>query len=132
MHCYEYTEKIDRNKKERKHTEKVISSNLVFCFKQYQLVFLLFCSSHVLVVWQKYFIDHNFQLVIIDVFLYYRDAMILPILDTFTSLFAGCVVFSTLGYMAEASGVSIDDVVSQGVLIRVTFLETAQIYNSNI
>ncbi|XP_071145435.1 sodium- and chloride-dependent glycine transporter 2-like [Mytilus edulis] len=44
----------------------------------------------------------------------YRDAMILPVLDTFTSLFAGCVVFSTLGYMAEASKVQIDDVVKQG------------------
>lgn len=45
---------------------------------------------------------------------FFRDAMILPVLDTFTSLFAGCVVFSTLGYMAEASKVQIDDVVKQG------------------
>jgi SNF family Na+-dependent transporter len=41
--------------------------------------------------------------------------MILPVLDTFTSLFAGCVVFATLGYMSETSKLPIDDVVKQGI-----------------
>ncbi|XP_048774398.2 sodium- and chloride-dependent glycine transporter 1-like [Ostrea edulis] len=44
----------------------------------------------------------------------FRDAMILPIVDVVTSVFAGCVVFVTLGFMAEEAGVSIDKVVDSG------------------
>ena len=40
----------------------------------------------------------------------------LPFVDAFTSIFAGCVVFSTLGYTAAASNVKIDTVVKQGYL----------------
>lgn len=40
--------------------------------------------------------------------------MILPIVDVVTSVFAGCVVFVTLGFMAEEAGVSIDKVVDSG------------------
>ncbi|CAG2195173.1 unnamed protein product [Mytilus edulis] len=43
-----------------------------------------------------------------------RDAMILPFVDAFTSIFAGCVIFSTLGYTAAASNLDIDMVVKQG------------------
>lgn len=41
----------------------------------------------------------------------FRDAMILPFVDAFTSIFAGCVIFSTLGYTAAASNLDIDMVV---------------------
>ncbi|XP_069117763.1 sodium- and chloride-dependent creatine transporter 1-like [Argopecten irradians] len=44
----------------------------------------------------------------------YRDAMIIPMFDAFTSWFAGCVVFVTLGYMAQEANLSIEDVVDQG------------------
>jgi hypothetical protein len=40
--------------------------------------------------------------------------MILPIVDVVTSVFAGCVVFVTLGFMAEEAGVSVDKVVDSG------------------
>ncbi|XP_063428114.1 sodium- and chloride-dependent glycine transporter 2-like [Mytilus trossulus] len=43
-----------------------------------------------------------------------RDAMILPFVDAFTSIFAGCVIFSTLGYTAAAANLDIDMVVKQG------------------
>lgn len=44
----------------------------------------------------------------------HRDTLMLPFVDAFTSIFAGCVVFSTLGYTAAASNVKIDTVVKQG------------------
>ncbi|XP_021366414.1 sodium-dependent proline transporter-like [Mizuhopecten yessoensis] len=44
----------------------------------------------------------------------YRDAIILAVCDAFTSWFAGCVVFVTLGYMAQEANLSIKDVVDQG------------------
>ncbi|KAJ8320882.1 hypothetical protein KUTeg_002469 [Tegillarca granosa] len=44
----------------------------------------------------------------------YRDAMILPFIDCFTSWFAGCVIFVTLGFMANQARVSIGEVVEQG------------------
>ncbi|XP_021366532.1 sodium-dependent proline transporter-like [Mizuhopecten yessoensis] len=44
----------------------------------------------------------------------YRDAIIIPIFDAFTSWFAGCVVFVTLGYMAQEANLSMADVVDQG------------------
>ncbi|XP_056018102.1 sodium- and chloride-dependent glycine transporter 1-like isoform X2 [Ostrea edulis] len=44
----------------------------------------------------------------------FRDAMILPILDVLTSVFAGCVVFVTLGVMAHEAGVPVDKVVDSG------------------
>lgn len=40
--------------------------------------------------------------------------MILPIVDVITSVFAGCVVFVTLGLMAEEAGVPIENVVDSG------------------
>ena len=39
-----------------------------------------------------------------------------PILDAVTSLFAGCTIFVTLGYMAHKAGVPIDKVVEEGQL----------------
>jgi hypothetical protein len=67
------------------------------------------------VVW---FTEHRFAHFAIS---FFRDAMILPVLDTFTSLFAGCVVFATLGYMSETSKLPIDDVVKQGIHLKSSF-----------
>ncbi|XP_060075559.1 sodium- and chloride-dependent creatine transporter 1-like [Ylistrum balloti] len=44
----------------------------------------------------------------------YRDAIIIPICDAFTSWFAGCVVFVTLGYMAQEANLPMEKVVEQG------------------
>ncbi|GFO42425.1 sodium- and chloride-dependent glycine transporter 1-like [Plakobranchus ocellatus] len=44
----------------------------------------------------------------------YRDAMILPVLDCGTSVFAGLIVFSFLGYMADITGKSVGQVAQEG------------------
>ncbi|XP_060085605.1 sodium- and chloride-dependent GABA transporter 1-like [Ylistrum balloti] len=44
----------------------------------------------------------------------YRDAMIVPIVDAVTSLFSGCVIFVTLGYMSSTFNLDIQKVVSDG------------------
>ncbi|XP_060075552.1 sodium- and chloride-dependent glycine transporter 2-like [Ylistrum balloti] len=44
----------------------------------------------------------------------YRDAIIIPLVDAFTSLFAGCVIFVTLGYMSTTFNMDIQDVVADG------------------
>ncbi|XP_033763496.1 sodium- and chloride-dependent betaine transporter-like [Pecten maximus] len=44
----------------------------------------------------------------------YRDAIIIPMFDAFTSWFAGCVIFVTLGYMAQKANLSMEDVIDQG------------------
>ena len=46
---------------------------------------------------------------------YFRDAIVLPIIDCLTSWFAGCVIFVNLGYMAHSSGLGIGEVISQGI-----------------
>lgn len=43
-----------------------------------------------------------------------RDAVIISVLDTFTSVLAGCVIFAVLGIMAHENQVDIKDVVKQG------------------
>ena len=43
-----------------------------------------------------------------------RDALIVPLMNCGTSVFAGLVIFSVLGFMAHESGVDIKDVVTQG------------------
>ncbi|XP_022325413.2 sodium- and chloride-dependent glycine transporter 1-like [Crassostrea virginica] len=44
----------------------------------------------------------------------YRDAMIVPLINCGTSVFAGLVIFSVLGFMSYETGVAIDKVVTQG------------------
>ncbi|KAL5014071.1 hypothetical protein ScPMuIL_008341 [Solemya velum] len=44
----------------------------------------------------------------------YRDAIFLPIIDALTSLFAGFVIFVTLGNMSYETGVAVGEVVDQG------------------
>jgi solute carrier family 6 amino acid transporter-like protein 5/7/9/14 len=46
--------------------------------------------------------------------LIYRDAMIISIMDTFTSLLAGFTIFATLGNLAFELDVDIADVVKGG------------------
>ncbi|CAH1777630.1 unnamed protein product, partial [Owenia fusiformis] len=44
----------------------------------------------------------------------YRDTIFISLLNCFTSVFAGLVIFATLGYMAELSGVKVGDVLIGG------------------
>ncbi|CAL1546239.1 unnamed protein product [Lymnaea stagnalis] len=44
----------------------------------------------------------------------YRDAMLVPLINCGTSVFAGFVIFSVLGFMAHTTNLPIDKVVSQG------------------
>ncbi|KAL8617003.1 hypothetical protein ACOMHN_014174 [Nucella lapillus] len=44
----------------------------------------------------------------------YRDAMIVPFINCGTSIFAGFVIFSILGFMAHEAGSTVDKIVTQG------------------
>ena len=44
----------------------------------------------------------------------FRDSVILSVISEGTSLYAGLVIFSVLGYMAKQAGMPISDVVSSG------------------
>ncbi|ODM97620.1 Sodium-dependent nutrient amino acid transporter 1, partial [Orchesella cincta] len=44
----------------------------------------------------------------------YRDAIIISITDTLTSLLAGCTIFSILGYLADSMGVEVSEVTKGG------------------
>lgn len=44
----------------------------------------------------------------------FRDAMLVPIINCATSIFAGFVIFSILGFMAHETGKSVEAVITQG------------------
>ena len=44
----------------------------------------------------------------------YRDSIVICCVNTFTSFFSAIVIFSILGFMAQAKGVEIADVVKSG------------------
>lgn len=44
----------------------------------------------------------------------YRDAMIVPFVNCGTSVFAGFVIFSVLGFMAHEANSTVDQIVTQG------------------
>lgn len=49
----------------------------------------------------------------------YRDAILVATINCLTSVFAGFVVFGTLGFMAQAKNVTVPEVVKSGKLARV-------------
>ena len=52
-----------------------------------------------------------------------RDSLICPIVNVLTSIFAGFVIFSVLGYMATTKGVSVDEVATSGTTIMTLITE---------
>lgn len=46
-----------------------------------------------------------------------RDAIIVSVLDSVTSVFAGLVIFSIIGYMADVLEQNIEDVATEGIMI---------------
>ena len=46
----------------------------------------------------------------------FRDARIVPVLNCATSIFAGFVIFSVVGFMAYETGSDISDVIDAGLL----------------
>lgn len=46
-----------------------------------------------------------------------RDAVIVSVLDSVTSVFAGLVIFSIIGYMADVLEQNIEDVATEGIMI---------------
>ncbi|XP_072015113.1 sodium- and chloride-dependent glycine transporter 1-like [Amphiura filiformis] len=44
----------------------------------------------------------------------YRDTLVIAIMNSLTSIFAGFVIFSIIGFMAESTGKDVENVVSQG------------------
>lgn len=46
-----------------------------------------------------------------------RDAIIVSVLDSVTSVFAGLVIFSIIGYMAEVLEQPIKDVATEGIMV---------------
>ena len=58
------------------------------------------------------------------IYLSFRDTIIFAIVNSFTSILAGFVIFSILGYMAFRQGVSVADVAESGK--SVVLLERTQ------
>ena len=46
---------------------------------------------------------------------YYRDAFVISIANSATSVFAGFAIFSILGFVAGQQGKGIEDIASQGL-----------------
>ncbi|XP_064625329.1 sodium- and chloride-dependent glycine transporter 1-like [Lineus longissimus] len=44
----------------------------------------------------------------------FRDSMMVPVINSFTSFFAGFVVFSVIGFMANEAGLPVEDVITSG------------------
>ena len=47
-------------------------------------------------------------------FLFFRDCLIFASINSGTSIFAGFVIFTVLGYMAHEQGVSVGEVAESG------------------
>ena len=43
-----------------------------------------------------------------------REAMLIPVINHLTSLYGGFLIFSVIGFISEATGLSVDDVISSG------------------
>lgn len=62
----------------------------------------------------------------------YRDALIVALLNSATSIYAGFVIFSILGFMAYEKGVPVSEVAKQGEMMarnmEIAFLGLVNMY----
>ena len=58
--------------------------------------------------------DELCKLLVITIGLHNSDCIIISLLDTVTSLLAGCVIFAVLGNMAKENNEKIENVVTGG------------------
>ena len=52
---------------------------------------------------------------VLNVFFFFRDTYIVSLINCGTSLFAGFVIFTMMGFMADKLGVPVDSVVKGGI-----------------
>ena len=45
---------------------------------------------------------------------FYRDAILIPLINSFTSIYAGFAVFAVLGFIAHIKNVDVADVADEG------------------
>ena len=45
---------------------------------------------------------------------FYRDAIMIPIINSFTSFYGGFVIFAVAGYMAHLTGKTVEEVGASG------------------
>ena len=45
----------------------------------------------------------------------FRDAVMIAVINCATSIFAGFVIFSVIGYMAKKAGVDVEEMANQGM-----------------
>ena len=55
--------------------------------------------------------QHN---VIVALIPFYRDALLIPLINCFTSVYAGFAVFAVLGFIAQMKNVEVADVADAG------------------
>ena len=99
------------------HTEHSYNQSLVWIqspsrHQPWKIIFLLRCAAETvpcLVIPKK-----NLNLTVV---VCCRDCIFIACVNSFTSLYAGIVIFSVLGFMAKQQGVSIADVAESGTTL---------------
>ena len=59
--------------------------------------------------------DHEIWIFIYFMWHYFRDAIIIPLVNCGTSFFAGFIIFAVIGFMAADMGVGVEKVITSGI-----------------